>query len=156
MPVNEETGELILEEGKTLRFVIKGNHEGHQVDMYLYDEDFEKVSNGGDLLDIEVGAIQFAIAQLHDHGVTPYQRSSGASFTPVGESAGSSESQGFTCKFHGNKYIKDNPFEKGLKQCGIFEEVTDLNNKPEWARDKPSNSKGKWFWNCKYKEWKDK
>lgn len=143
-----------------VRFVIKGNHEGHQVDLYLYDEDFARVANGEELLDLEVGALQYAISILHEHGVTPYVRaaannSSGAS---VGSSGGSSDSApaGFSCKFHGTKYIKDNPFEKGLKQCGIFEEVTDLNDKPEWARDKPSNSKGKWYWNCKIKEWKDK
>ena len=143
---------------KTLRFVVKGNHEGHQVDMYLYDEDFAAVTNGEELIeDIEVGALQYAIARLHEHGVTPYQRSSGAS-APASGGGGAAAPAGFSCPEHGGKFIKDNPFEPGLRQCGIFEPAENLNDKPDWARDKPTQSKkdNKWYWNCKYREWKDK
>ena len=148
-----------METSKTLRFVVKGNHEGHQVDMYLYDEDFERVEAGDELLGMEVGALQYAIARLHEHGVTPYQRSSGAS-APSSNSGDSQSAPagGFSCPEHGSKFIKDNPFEPGLKQCGIFEPAENLNDKPDWARDKPTMSKkdNKWYWNCKFKEWKNK
>ncbi len=146
------------------RFVIHGYHEGHQVELFLYDEDFDRVSSGeGTLFPEEVGGIQYAISLLHEHGVTPYtprketsavaSNSENSNVTTRSNNRANNADGSFTCPEHGNRYIVENRFEKGLMKCGIFEEVGEISNRPSWAKDKPSESKGKWFWNCKYKEW---
>lgn len=146
-----------------VRFIIKAEVEGYEVDIYVYDTDIERVvvDTDAEPLPFEPGVLQWAISGIKEHGATPIKRSSGGGFGGGTQRQWGAKKSSWECPVHGDKNVRDSYFDKSRKECNYREEAIEEEPQPDWAKDKDGmptfvKSDNKYYWYCKYSEPKKK
>lgn len=136
------------------RVVIKGRVNGYDVNLFMYDSDFDEWASENNFANgiVSSGIINAIIAELKTHGFEPAPRAASQQGSQPPWKSGAS-SGGWKCPHHPDATPKKAHWGKMFCTYSVPVDTTrEDGGKPDWARDEAKEFNGQWRWYCSSKE----